>query len=95
MTECSKQSGSIPTCKHCIEFLMAYLDGELPASEKATFDAHMAACPPCHEYLRSYVASVKLCGQQRRGGSVPEMPEEMVRAILAAREAGGSGSSGA
>ncbi len=87
MSECTAHPGPLPSCKHCIEFLMAYLDGELPERERAAFDAHMALCPPCREYLKSYVASVRLCESQRRTSGSAKMPEEMVRAILAAREA--------
>jgi len=91
MTDCAGNSRAMLTCRDCIEFLMDYIDGALPASEKATFDLHLAACPPCRDYLKSYLASVRLCEQQRSECRASPMPEEMVRAILGARRAGDDG----
>jgi anti-sigma factor RsiW len=77
-------------CRQCIEFLMDYLNGALSPAERATFDEHLTWCPPCVEYLRQYEETVKLgkecysCG----GPALPgEVPEELIRAILAARPA--------
>lgn len=70
---------------------MAYLDGELPERERASFDTHLSRCPPCRDYLQTYMASVRLCESQREGCGAGRMPEEMVRAILAVREAGRDG----
>jgi anti-sigma factor RsiW len=76
------------TCRELIDFLMDYHSGTLPAAEKAAFDHHLALCPPCVDYLRTYEETVKLgkgaCAEP--DGEVPdEVPEELVRAILAAR----------
>lgn len=35
------------TCERIEELLSAYLEGELPAAERAGFEAHLAACPEC------------------------------------------------
>src|SRR5207253_1420073 len=35
------------TCRDFIEFLAAYLGGELSPEERATFEAHPAECPDC------------------------------------------------
>lgn len=72
------------TCRHIIDFLMDYLNGELPADQRATFDRHLALCPPCVAYLKTYEDTVKL---ERCLGEHPceEIPDELVQAILAAR----------
>lgn len=75
-------------CREFVEFLMAYLDQELPEGECATFERHMADCPACVTYLETYTETVRL-GQLCRDpdGPVPEdVPEGLVRAILAARQ---------
>jgi anti-sigma factor (TIGR02949 family) len=83
-------TGSL-TCHELFDFLMAYLDGELPQAERAAFDAHLAACPPCLVYLETYQDAVRLgkaaCGE----ADVPEVPDELVRAILASRPRPDSG----
>lgn len=76
-------------CKEFVEFLMEYLEGGLPASERATFEAHMVDCPGCETYLETYGETIRLereCLCDPPDGPVPEdVPEELVTAILAAR----------
>jgi len=48
------------TCREFIDFLMEYLSGELSARERAEFERHLADCPDCSAYLRSYEETIKL-----------------------------------
>ena len=75
-------------CREFVEFLIDYIDGELPASQRDTFEEHMIDCPPCVTYLETYRETVRLgksvCADPE--GPVPEeVPEGLVQAILAAR----------
>jgi anti-sigma factor RsiW len=76
------------TCQEVIGFLLAYLDGELPAEQRALFEEHLGECPDCVNYLESYTATVRL-GQAAYSATEetlpPGLPEELVQAILAAR----------
>jgi anti-sigma factor RsiW len=78
------------TCRNVIEFLMAYLDGELPAAQRAAFERHLSVCPSCVNYLATYREAVRL-GRTAFGNLAPAspaqgaVPEGLVRAILAAR----------
>jgi anti-sigma factor RsiW len=75
------------TCRELIDFLAAYVEGELAAGERAAFDRHLAVCPHCVDYLHGYRESIRLA----KAALVPESelaeaaPEELVAAILAAR----------
>ena len=75
------------TCRELVEFLADYMAGELPAKVRRVFEAHLADCPECVTYLRSYADTVRLaraCAET--DDAVPaEVPERLVRAILAAR----------
>lgn len=71
------------TCQELIGFLAAYVDGDLTAEERVRFDAHLAVCPHCVDYLRGYRESVRL--GKAAFADVDEVPEELVDAILAAR----------
>ena len=76
------------TCHELIEFLSAYVDGELSEDVRFRFDAHVAACPECSAYLKSYEATVKLAKTAVGGSDDPvpaDVPEDLVKAILAAR----------
>lgn len=78
------------TCREFIEFLMAYLSGELPGGQRAVFDEHLAVCPACVHYLDSYRRTVEVarvvcrCPEDEVSADVPE---DLIRAILAARDA--------
>jgi anti-sigma factor RsiW len=76
------------TCRELIDFLMAYLDEELPADQRELFDAHLEVCPPCQRYLKSYAETVRL-GKQAFAPTddAPPLavPPSLVEAILAAR----------
>jgi predicted anti-sigma-YlaC factor YlaD len=78
-------------CKDLAEFLMTYLDGELTAAERAEFEAHLEICPSCIDYIESYERTIRL---EKECEAAPkcEMPDELVRAILAARKKGESSS---
>jgi mycothiol system anti-sigma-R factor len=74
------------TCRELIDFLMAYLDDELPAAQRADFERHLGLCPPCMNYLETYKETVRLGKACCAGDALPaDVPEELVRAILAAR----------
>jgi anti-sigma factor RsiW len=79
------------TCREFIDFLMEYLSGELPARERAEFERHLAECPDCSAYLKSYEETIKL-GKAvfaDPDALVPQgVPEELVQAILASRGRG-------
>ena len=76
------------TCREFVEFLDDYVSGVLSKAERAAFNAHLAACPSCVAYMKTYQASVragKTVFATTGNESVPaEVPEELVRAVVAA-----------
>ena len=77
------------TCRDVVEFLDAWLDGSLPTRKRLVFLSHLAVCRDCRRYLDGYQKAVAL---GRRVFGAPDsvvsddIPEELVDAILAARE---------
>ena len=55
------------TCEEFVELVTAYLEGTLPAEDRAAFDDHLALCPGCDRYLAQFRATIDLLG---------ELPEE-------------------
>lgn len=73
------------TCRECGEFLSDYLAGELPSDVRSTFERHLSLCPNCVTYLEQYRATVR-AGQAAFGDDAEaDVPEELIRAILASR----------
>ena len=74
------------TCQQLIDFIMGYLDGDLPAEQRAEFDRHMAACPSCVDYLKTYETTIALARTCATTEVPDEVPESLVKAILEARK---------
>ena len=79
------------TCRECSEFLSDYLEGELDAAVRASFDHHLSLCPNCVIYLEQFAATIRAgklaFADDEAGGSECPLPEELIRAILEARRA--------
>ena len=76
------------TCREFADFMADYLAGELPAAARAEFDHHLELCVNCRKYLTGYEATVKLgrAAFEDQGAALPpDVPEPLVKAILAAR----------
>jgi len=80
------------TCRELAEFLADYLAGELSESERDRFEAHLRICPACAAYVGTYREAIRLGRLAWAPESDPvlptDVPEGLVRAILAARSAG-------
>lgn len=77
------------TCRELIDFLMSYLDGELPDDVRAPFEHHLSLCPPCDRYLRQYKATVAAgkAAFANTDADVPaDVPEELIHAVLQSRQ---------
>ena len=77
------------TCREFEAFVLAYLDGELPARQAKIFEWHLRICRECREYLAAYQRAIEI-GKAVLGPadeSVPEyVPEDLIRAVLDARK---------
>lgn len=77
-------------CRELAEFLSDYVDGELPADVRARFDEHLGECETCRVYLATFRQTLQLAREAHGADDAPtatEMPEALVRAILAASRA--------
>ena len=75
-------------CREFVDFLIDYLEESLPPGQRAAFAGHLRDCPGCVAYLETYRQAVRLGKLACRPDDPPpaEVPEELVRAILAARD---------
>jgi anti-sigma factor RsiW len=73
-------------CREAVEFLMDYLNGELGPDVRALFDEHLGECPECVAYLAAYRQTIRVVQLvNEEPAPLPNMPEGIVQAILAAR----------
>ena len=76
------------TCRECSEFLADYLSDDLPPEVRRIFERHLTLCPNCVTYLDQYRAVIDASRAACAGdqGTVEiDIPDDLVRAILAAR----------
>jgi len=82
------------TCRELADFLMDYLEGGLPAVMRTAFEQHLALCPNCVAYVKTYQTTIELGRRafdaDQADATLTEVPADLVRAILAARKSGPS-----
>jgi anti-sigma factor RsiW len=72
------------TCRELMDFLGDYVAGTLETQERTAFEGHLAGCPACIDYVRSYRETIRLT----KGSLAPvgdadgAIPTELVDAIL-------------
>ena len=71
------------TCQDFADFLVDYVDGELPVLVRQQFEAHLGECPACVNYLQQYRDTIRLVAGVS-DDMLAEMPDDLVRAIMLA-----------
>ena len=65
-------------CKQAVELVTDYLEGALPARERARFEAHLRECPHCTEYLEQIRRTIAAVGRVEPESLEPEVKTELV-----------------
>ena len=84
-----KRMPGMITCLEYEDFVVSYLDGELTPRQNRVFKGHLIFCRECRQYLEAYKRSVelsRLLKEEPKKPSVEDAPEDLIKAILAAKE---------
>ena len=76
------------TCQQFEAFILAYLEDELPNKQRRVFELHMKVCRECRDYLAAYRRTIEVSKRAFESPDDPvpeEVPEDLVKAVLAAR----------
>lgn len=76
------------TCKEFEDFILSYLEGELPEWNVFKFELHLRVCRECRDYLAAYkqAAELGISILPSPNDPVPkDVPEELIKAILDAK----------
>ncbi len=65
-------------CREAVELMTDYLEGALSRRARARLEAHLAACPHCHEYLEQMRATIAALGRVEPEELAPEVRDELV-----------------
>jgi len=63
-------------CQQVVELVTDYLEGVLSRSQRRRFEAHLAGCENCAEYLEQMRATIRLTGRLGAEDLTPEMQED-------------------
>jgi anti-sigma factor RsiW len=63
-------------CQEMVELVTDYLEGALTRSQRRRFEAHLAGCENCTEYLEQMRATIRLTGALYAEDLTPQMREE-------------------
>ncbi len=61
------------TCQQVVELVTNYLEGALSPAQRRRFEAHLASCPDCPEYLAQLRAVIALAGSLTPDDLTPPM----------------------
>ena len=65
-------------CRQAVELVTDYLEGALSRRERARFEAHLAECPHCTEYLAEMRRTLDVLGRIEPESLGPEVRDELV-----------------
>jgi anti-sigma factor RsiW len=67
-------------CRDVVEAMTDYLEGAMPAAERARFERHLAGCDGCAAYLEQLRTTIRLSGRV----AVATIPPASRQALLEA-----------
>ena len=65
-------------CQQAVELVTDYLEGALSRAGRRRFEAHLAACPHCTEYLAQMRKTIELTGMVTAADLSPQMADEFI-----------------
>jgi anti-sigma factor RsiW len=78
-------------CQQAVELVTDYLEGALSRAGRRRFEAHLAGCPHCTEYLAQMRATIELTGRLTPADLTPQMQDEFIALYRAWRADGAAG----
>jgi anti-sigma factor RsiW len=64
-------------CQQMVELITDYIEGTLPRAQRRRFEAHLAGCEHCSEYLEQMRRTITLTGRLRSEDITPQMSAEL------------------
>jgi len=75
LTACPPGSGL--ACQEVVELVTDYLEGALSPADHRRFEAHLADCPHCTEYLAQMRETIRLAGRVTPADLTPQMSTDL------------------
>jgi anti-sigma factor RsiW len=69
------------SCQELVELVTDYLEGALDVATARAFEAHLAACDGCPEYVRQLEATIRATGTLTLDDLTPEVETALIQAF--------------
>lgn len=73
------------TCRELTEVVTDYLEGVMPAEDRARFDAHLELCEGCVNYVSQMRQTIRAVGELDPGEVEATVPDDVLAAFGAWR----------
>ena len=73
-------------CQELVEVITDYLEGALPAEDRARFERHLGKCEGCHAYLDQMRGTINALGHLPPESLSPEAERALLDAFKGWRE---------
>lgn len=83
-----KHIHSMLSCREFEDFILDYLNDELPERQHKQFELHLRLCRQCRQYLRAYQRSIEVSQAVFPSLDEPlpeDVPEDLIKTILKLR----------
>ncbi|MEX0791352.1 MAG: zf-HC2 domain-containing protein [Actinomycetota bacterium] len=68
-------------CQELVEVITDYLEGTLPSSDRARFEAHLSDCEHCTRYVEQFRLTVQQTGRLRTDHFSEELAGQLLEAF--------------
>ncbi len=68
-------------CREVVELMTDYLEGALSEVDRQRFEAHIADCAGCREYLAQLRRTIRIAGRLNDEPLPPDLESELIRAF--------------
>jgi len=85
--------GETITCREFVELATNYLEGQLSASGRESFEDHLALCPGCQAYMVQLEATLRALGRIPEDSLSADAREELLDAFRDWKSPDASGAS--
>ena len=68
-------------CQEVVEVITDYLEGTLPAAERARFEAHLELCEHCRRYLNQFRLTIEETGRLGADDLSDELADQLLDAF--------------
>jgi anti-sigma factor RsiW len=75
-------------CQELVEVITDYLEDALPETDRLRFEAHLAVCGPCQDYVHQFRQTITLTGRVAPEDLSPDAREDLLSAFRAWRARG-------